>query len=973
MIDVGQVADNCLTASRKATALDFDFALVDVCRGFDRAWRDGSDPPSIRQTLDSVEPPLLIAAFRELVAIDWERRISAGESPDIESYRQQFPELSGELDDTFAQQLDDSAADEPGELPSGALKTIGEYRIVREVGRGGMGIVYAARQESLNRTVAIKVLPQGAVWDEIVLRRFQREAEANARLRHPHIVPVFGVGQDDGVHYFVMDLIEGRSLALRAGKSGQPKMPDSESQATTVARIGQHVADALHYAHEQGILHRDVKPSNLLLDKDNHVWLTDFGLAGNIDGPSDLTETGAAPGTLRFMPPERIRDGSFDTRSDVYCLGLTLYELLASRPAFDAKERSVLASAILEESPHALRKLDAGVPRDLDTIVQKAIAHDPERRYQTAGEMADDLQRFLEDRPITARRVSFVERTWRWCRRKPAQAGVIAATLMIVLMAIVGGGWIRHEQLNRQRQAAAEVRDLLENARLLLSRVRARAQPGPAGPAVIRPGRIDAFPSVPGLNKLRVRGGNEKNSDVLMLALDRVSRARQLLDAETGGRADRRAAERMTQDLQTELRQQRLVEQLNAAQHIPSRFAALDPNMKSLGLVPLRGKRQLVSTLYAKAFAGFGLPATSPPEEAAARISELEPWLRHEVIVALNLWFHSNNKKEFEETWISEVLVKVDSDAWRQEFRDSRRNRGRQTFQNLLNNLDTSVQDPRIILRLVNGLPISTKEGKLQTELMRRALISHPMDYWLNQCHAVSRLRARQVTPEVVQCAAVAYALRPCCASMTVLAAVLQANGQPAESERLVDRIRQLWPDESQPAVLKSRLLAETDDVNKSIEGLRTLADQFPDVPAIHLVLGVRLREAGLAEPAEAAFRRSLALNDEPGNAAVELAELLRQTGRETEAGELLQRCVERLPKSVEELELLYAALGDAALDDERALVGDKLVRMLMSKTKKLQARHRFPQAALALRRVMELSPDHRQASKMLDKIENGR
>ena len=350
-----------------------------------------------------------------------------------------------------------------------------------------MGVVYEAEQESLGRRVALKVLSAGALLDPKQVRRFEREARAAARLHHTNIVPVFGVGRQDGHHYFVMQFIAGLGLdavldelrRLRRAKSeaspaaaaaassriaglsaadvarslitgrfaadgppadgvrdrarrrrGPARPPrngpagrvrlssailpgSSELSASSdpdrqfyrsVARIGIQVAEALEYANRQGILHRDVKPSNLLLDNHGNVWVADFGLAKTAEA-DDLTHTGDILGTIRYMAPERFA-GQCDARSDVYSLGLTLYELLALRPAFEASDRHALMQRVLHEEPERLRKLAPGVPRDLETIVAKATARDPAGRYATAAALAEDLRRFVEDRPIRARRIS---------------------------------------------------------------------------------------------------------------------------------------------------------------------------------------------------------------------------------------------------------------------------------------------------------------------------------------------------------------------------------------------------------------------------------------------------------------------------------------------------------------------------------------------------------------------------------------
>lgn len=285
---------------------------------------------------------------------------------------------------------------------------IGDFLIARTLGCGGMGIVYEAEQVSLNRRVALKILPKSALVNATSKDRFEREVRVVARLHHSNIIPVFGYGEDDGVFYYVMQFIAGQSLSsLR-----RPGKADSVSHWKFVARVGSQVAAALAYAHEQGVLHRDIKPSNLLVDDRGKVWITDFGLAKASDLP-DLTETGDVLGTLRYLPPEAF-DGQFDERSDLYSLGLTLYELVSGQQVFGNVKRHRLIREILSEGPPRIETIGTEVPRDLATIVQKSIERRPADRYQTAAEMAEDLQRFLDNRPILARRMSVSERGSRW-------------------------------------------------------------------------------------------------------------------------------------------------------------------------------------------------------------------------------------------------------------------------------------------------------------------------------------------------------------------------------------------------------------------------------------------------------------------------------------------------------------------------------------------------------------------------------
>jgi serine/threonine protein kinase len=400
------------------------------------------------------------------------------------------------------------------------LGQIGEFRLLREIGRGGMGVVYEAHQISLNRRVALKVLPFAAAFDPKQLRRFENEAQAAAQLHHTNIVPVFGVGQERGVHYYAMQLIDGQSLAALIAELGRkeatvparqpasgngPRSDDSppaerslarpvlssasivyaaetaaahrESFSTEraarrtsyfrrIAQLVRTAALALEHAHQAGVVHRDIKPANLLLDVRGNLWVTDFGLAlfHNMTG---LTVTGELLGTLRYMSPEQVsaRRGEIDQRTDIYSLGVTFYELLTLRPAFDGQDRNELLAQIAFDDPPAPRRLDRTIPVELETIVLKAIAKEPAERYATATDMADDLQRFLDDKPILARRPSPVERMRKWMRRHPALVGSV---LLLLLFGVVGFGVstaLIARAYDDERQRAREAEERFQLAR----------------------------------------------------------------------------------------------------------------------------------------------------------------------------------------------------------------------------------------------------------------------------------------------------------------------------------------------------------------------------------------------------------------------------------------------------------------------------------------------------------------------------
>jgi WD40 repeat protein/serine/threonine protein kinase len=501
--------------------------------------------------MDTAEPTRQTV---EQLAEEFVERYRRGERPPMSEYTDRYPEHAAEIRDLFPalvmmeQIAPESEAGSLAALPMSLRgrpiehpQQIGDYRILREIGRGGMGVVYEAEQVSLGRHVALKVLPKQFLLDERQQKRFEREAKAAARLHHTNIVPVFGVGEENGLHYYVMQFIAGLGLdevldelkRLRPRSGGTPapsapggvlqvsprpvsaaevaqsllsgafrrpdhaevawsgdraatgegEVPRSPDGATTavapppafepatasgrlsdtyalstsvdvlpapsgtgvparrptywqsVAHIGAQVAAGLEYAHQQGVLHRDIKPGNLLLDVHGNVWITDFGLAKSTD-QENLTTSGDVMGTLRYMAPE-VFNGQHDPRSEVCALGLTLYELLALKPAFDESDRHRLIRQVTTAEPPRLDRLNPAIPRDLVTIVHKAIDRDPARRYQTATELAEDLERFLRDEPVRARRVSRVERVVRWARRHPGVAVSLAVIGLLLVGAVV--------------------------------------------------------------------------------------------------------------------------------------------------------------------------------------------------------------------------------------------------------------------------------------------------------------------------------------------------------------------------------------------------------------------------------------------------------------------------------------------------------------------------------------------------------
>jgi WD40 repeat protein/serine/threonine protein kinase len=312
------------------------------------------------------------------------------------------------------------------------LGRFGDYELLEEVAHGGMGVVYRARQISLNRTVAVKMLLLGQFSSEQSIQRFRREAAAVGSLQHPNIVAVHEIGAIDGQHFFSMDFIEGRSLAALIRENPLP--------ARTAAQYCHAIAEAIAYAHTRGVIHRDLKPSNILIDPFDQVRITDFGLAKKLDGSSDLTLTGHLLGSPNYLPPEIACGSRRDATvlCDIYSIGAILYESLTGRPPFLAESIQETLLKIRDTEVPSPRLLQPRVPRELETICLKCLEKNPQKRYRDARELADDLNRFLKNEPIRARSVSSFEKGWRWCRRTPALAVSLSSIFFLLLIVIIG-------------------------------------------------------------------------------------------------------------------------------------------------------------------------------------------------------------------------------------------------------------------------------------------------------------------------------------------------------------------------------------------------------------------------------------------------------------------------------------------------------------------------------------------------------
>ena len=464
-----------------------------VCDRFEAEWREGKRP-RIEDHLEGIAEPMRSTLLGDVIEVEVRSRRRCGERPAPVEYRDRFPAHADVVTAAFgsaeapvaapeattardadaatgalepARRADPGATEARGHATDGERTTdhapaavpddreataahdgvgsgrsvgevlppgtpvgyFGDYEIRRELGRGGMGVVYEARQVSLNRPVALKMVKAGLLAGDVELRRFRNEAEAVALLDHPGVVPIYEIGANDGQHFFSMKLVPGGSLV--------PLLRRYQEDARAAGRLVAEAAEAVAHAHARGILHRDLKPANILVDEEGHPHVTDFGLAKKVEADVELTQSGAILGTPAYMSPEQAsgRRGTVTTASDVYGLGAVLYALLTGQAPFGGESVVETIDAVRNRPPEPPRRLNAAVPRDLETICLRCLEKDPRRRYATAQSLADDLRAWLGSRPIAARRVGPAERAWLWCRRRPAVAVLCAA----VILAAVGG------------------------------------------------------------------------------------------------------------------------------------------------------------------------------------------------------------------------------------------------------------------------------------------------------------------------------------------------------------------------------------------------------------------------------------------------------------------------------------------------------------------------------------------------------
>jgi tetratricopeptide (TPR) repeat protein len=819
-------------------------------------------------------------------------RLGRGERPEAEEYAHRFPRLATMLRQMLPalQVLHTSMVDHPRTAggteiePEGPL---GDFRIVREVGRGGMGVVYEAVQISLGRRVALKVLPFAATLDARQLQRFKNEAQAAAHLHHQNIVPVYAVGVERGVHYYAMQFIEGQTLAALIGElrnlaglqppgQGGPRRPPSEvvsrfasgqwlavpataedgqksapavadtarpsaaalttapstrnpTYFRTVASLAMQAADALVHAHRHGVVHRDVKPANLLVDAQGNLWMTDFGLA-RVQSDTQLTLTGDLVGTLRYMSPEQAlaQPHGVDHRTDLYSLGATLYELLTLTPAFDGRDRQALLRQIAFDEPLPPRRINKAVPADLETIVLKAMAKNPLERYAAAEELADDLERFLKDEPIRARRQTLVQRARKWVRRHRPVVWTAVTGLFVALAILAGSlGWVVRDRVARRAKTAGDIQAALEDGHRF-------ERDGKWPEAQAAAGRAEVLLATGGGSEELQRGVQELLADLQMIA---------------------------------RLEDVRIQGSLVANGHF-------DSEREDRG--------------YAAAFRDYGLDVeTLDHREAAHRIGART--IQVELAAALDRWaqtrrwFPQKGRKSWKD--LLAVARAADPDPTRRELRDALLRADRQVLLQQAACKDLRALPPVTVVLLAEFLAEMGDQPEA-TALLRRAQEQYPGDFWIN--HQLAFSLGNEGTShqdETIRFYTAAVALRPeSLGARLNLGNALARKGRLDEALAVNRRAIDLKPDYAEAYCNVGNILADKGQLDKARAAYRQAIELKPSLPQAHFNLGLTFQKQGRLDEAVAAYRSAIDVKPGYAEAHCNLASLLVAKGMFDEA-----------------------------------------------------------------------------------------
>jgi eukaryotic-like serine/threonine-protein kinase len=771
---------------------------------------------------------------RDLLHEEIRVRRDCDQGPSWEELVSRFPDRQRELQETWDRgdetwpAASESKPQQSGLDESAPGKRLGRYELRQELGRGAFARVYLAWDPQLRREVAIKV-PRAEFFDSELLRdRVIREAQSAARLHHPAIVSIHEVVAGEGGTFIVYEYVSGPTLASLLYES----TPALRQIAQWVARL----AEALDYAHQCGIIHRDVKPANVLLDQNGEPKLADFGLARQTDSTSLLTQEGDLLGTPAYMAPEQVRGqhDAVDARSDIYGLGVLLYEALAGRLPFSGTGVSIFQQ-ILHDEPPPPRALRPSIPPDLETICLKALAKEPGRRYQTAGAMADDLRRYLEHRPILARRIGPAGHLVRWCRRQPAQAALAVALLVLAAGTLTGGLWYQQTRAAR----TAEVRGGIERA---WSEANALAKEG-----------------------ARLRRQPAEWRALLASSLQALERAEQAA-AGNALLVDRDLRERLARlriEIEAEEKDRRMAARLDEILYHWSDIQREGAGYATVDRLPE----------YAAAFRDYGLPAVAMEPAAAARLIDARPpEVREQLLAALYAWHGirsggSDNPQEL--AWLGELLTELQPGAWEEKVVAAMAARDRGALEALAAEADPSQHSPRLLDRLAGALS-REKGDEAAIGLLRRSLIHHANDFWLN--HHLGSLLAGSDPPqldEAIRFFTAGAALRPDDAGVFCnLGTLLHRAGQVDEAAICYQKSIQLNPKLALGYTNLANVLWAKGDLDGAVAQCRRAVAVSPELPVAHFSLGIALYRQGDLAGAATAYRRALQLD--PKNAQME-------------------------------------------------------------------------------------------------------
>jgi tetratricopeptide (TPR) repeat protein/tRNA A-37 threonylcarbamoyl transferase component Bud32 len=878
----------------------------------------------------SVRDDISLESLVAQVVDEFRERQKQGEQPTVEEYATRYPQAAELLRNILTSlellgaSLAEGAVAATAPIDGPLTGTLGDFRILREVGRGGMGLVYEAEQISLGRRVALKVLPFAAAMDAKQLQRFKNEAQAAAHLHHQNIVPVHYVGCERGVHFYAMQYIEGQTLStaieqLRlksAPASGArlsleetkpyhgadaPRSPAATPSAHTVpiagvstanstkdpayfrsvAQLGIQAAEALDYAHLMGVIHRDVKPGNLMVDATGRLWVTDFGLA-QMQSDTRLTMTGDLVGTLRYMSPEQAlaKRVVVDHRTDIYSLGTTLYELLTLQPAYSGNDRQELLRQIAFEEPKPPRRLNRAIPAELETIVLKAMEKNPAERYATAQDLADDLRRVLNHETIRARRASLVQRARKWTRRhKPAVAGAMA-TVIVALLVFAGSlGWYLRDRDARLTLIEKEVEVALED-----------------------------------VERLRGEGKWPEAATV-------ARRAEGLLVSGGGNQALRERVKNLATDLEMVARLEEI--RLEQASVIDGHFAV-----------------EAAGPKYAKAFRDYGIDVQALGAAEAAELIGAKS-VSAELVGALDDWARFLQWIDREAaSHLLAISRAANPSAWRTQIGDASRRGDKMALGELTDSADVNGLPTQSLILLASVLK-SKGMGERAVELLRRVQRERPGDFWVNHDLAweLSKLRPPR-WDEAIHYYSIAVALRP------------KSPGAFVNLGHALYHFKRL--PEAEVAFRKAIVLKG-------------------DYAELYPALGRILCEQGRLQEAEEACRQAMAVQSDCTSAYVNLCWFLRRRGKLREAVDIGLEGIKLSRKDARIFHNLGLALADQGKLSEAADALRQAIA-LQSKDGRLHSelccilvKHGKPdEAERAGREAVRLDKDYARAHKNL-------